>query len=172
MAASYEICPAKSVVAFSRLAHLLNQRPVRVDCESGFLDENLWGLNLRRMSVMTTEESTFFRLLDGYARTRHQCFLAEMTFHNEERGYFLCFRPLGIRDDLIKKLQECSSENLEENVEDNLSALFASRYLTIPAQDVRAAGSLQQLPTSLIHQLDTELAKLKAGDDSVRGAEH
>jgi|ERR1700739_1953410 len=106
---------------------------------------------------MTPEESTFFRLLDGYARTRHQCLLAEMTFHNEERGYFLCFRPLRISDGLIKKLQECSSENLE----DNLSAVFASRYLTIPAQDVRAAGSLQQLPSSLIHQLDTELPKLK-----------
>jgi hypothetical protein len=118
---------------------------------------------------MTPEERRFFELLDGYARTRHQCFLAEMTFHKEERGYFLCFRPLRISDDLIKKLQGCSSENLEANLEENLSALFASGYLTIPAQDVRAAGSPQELPSSLIHQLDTELAKLKAGDDSVGG---
>jgi len=117
---------------------------------------------------MTPEETRFFESVDGYARTRHECFLAEMTFHNEERGYFLCFRPLRISDDLIKRLQGCSSENLEKN----LSAVFASRYLTIPTQDVRAAGKLQQLPSSLIHQLDAELAKLKAGDDSVRGAEH
>jgi hypothetical protein len=110
---------------------------------------------------LTQDKTRFFQLVDAYAGTRHQCFLAEMTFHNEERGYFLCFRPLRISDDLIKKLQGCSSENLEENLEDNLSALFASRYLTIPAQDVRAAGSLQQLPSSLIHQLDTELPKLK-----------
>jgi len=110
---------------------------------------------------MTTEESTFFRLLDGYARTQHQCFLAEMTFHTEERGYFLCFRPLRISDGLIRNLRESSNENLKHN----LSALYASKYLTIPAQDVRTAGSLEQLPSSLIHQLDTELSKLKTGDE-------
>jgi len=105
---------------------------------------------------MTPEESTFFRLLDGYARTRHQCFLAEMTFHTEERGYFLCFRPLRISEDLIKNLRESSNENLR----DNLSPFYACKYLTIPTQDVKAAGSLQRLPASLVDQLDTELSQL------------
>jgi len=106
---------------------------------------------------MTSEESTFFRLLDGYARTRHQCFLAEMTLHTEERGYFLCFRPLRISDDAIKNLRESSSENLKKN----LSPFYACKYLTIATQDVRAAGSQQELPASLVDQLDAELSQLK-----------
>ena len=105
---------------------------------------------------MTPEESTFFRLLDGYARTRHQCFLAEMTFHTEERGYFLCFRPLRLSDEAIKNLRESTDENLEKN----LSPFYACKYLTIPIQDVKAAGSLQQLPASLVDQLETELSQL------------
>jgi hypothetical protein len=106
---------------------------------------------------MTPEESTFFRLLDGYARTRHQCFLAEMTLHTEERGYFLCFRPLRISDDAIKNLRESSSENLKKN----LSPFYACKYLTITTQEVRAAGSQQELPASLVDQLDAELSQLK-----------
>jgi hypothetical protein len=106
---------------------------------------------------MTPDESRFFQLLDAYARTRHQCFLAEMTLHTEERGYFLCFRPLRISDDLIKNLRESSSENLK----DNLSALYACKYLTIPTQDVKAAATLQQLPSSLVNQIEAELPKLK-----------
>jgi hypothetical protein len=106
---------------------------------------------------MTPEESTFFRLLDGYARTRHQCFLAEMTLFTEERGYFLCFRPLRISDDAIKNLRESSSENLKKN----LSPFYACKYLTITTQDVRAAGSQQELPASLVDQLDAELPQLK-----------
>jgi hypothetical protein len=106
---------------------------------------------------MTPDESTFFRLLDGYARTRHQCFLAEMTFHTEERGYFLCFRPLRISDDAIKNLRESTDENLR----DNLLPFYACKYLTIPTQDVKAVGSLQQLPSSLVDQLDAELSQFK-----------
>jgi hypothetical protein len=106
---------------------------------------------------MTPEESTFFRLLDGYARTRHQCFVAEMTLHTEERGYFLCFRPLRISDDAIKNLRESSSENLKKN----LSPFYACKYLTITTQDVRAAGSQQELPASLVDQLDAELPQLR-----------
>ena len=106
---------------------------------------------------MTPEESTFFRLPDGYARTRHQCFLAEMTFHTAERGYFLCFRPLRISEDLITNLRESSNENLR----DNLSPFYVCKYLTIPTQEVKAAGSLQQLPASLVDQLDAELSQLK-----------
>jgi len=106
---------------------------------------------------MTSEESTFFTLLDGYARSKHQCFLAEMTFFTEERGYFLCFRPLRISEDLINNLRESSDENLRAN----LAPFYACKYLTIPTQDLKTAGSLQQLPRSLLNQLDAELPKLK-----------
>ena len=106
---------------------------------------------------MTPEESTFFQLLDAYARTKHGCFLAEMTLRTEEHGYFLCFRPLRISEDLIKNLRESSDENLREN----LAPFYACKYLAIPTQDVSAAGSLQQLPSSLVIQLDAELPKLK-----------
>jgi hypothetical protein len=106
---------------------------------------------------MTPEESTFFRLLDGYARTKHGCFLAEMTLHTEERGYFLCFRPLRISDDAIKNLRESSSENLKKH----LSPFYACKYLTIATQDVKAAATLQQLPSSLVDQIEAELSQLK-----------
>jgi hypothetical protein len=79
-----------------------------------------------------------------------------MTFHTEERGYFLCFRPLRLSDEAIKNLRESTDENLEKN----LSPFYACKYLTIPIQDVKAAGSLQQLPASLVDQLETELSQL------------
>lgn len=106
---------------------------------------------------MTPEESTFFQLLDGYARTRHQCFLAEMDLRTEALGYSVCFRPLRISDDLIKNLRESSSDNLREA----LSAVYACKYLMVPTEYVRAASSQQQLPASLVDQLDTELSQLK-----------
>jgi hypothetical protein len=80
-----------------------------------------------------------------------------MTFRTQEFGYFLCFCPLDESGTLIKKLSESSSENLV----DSLLAVWACKYLTISTQDVKAAGSLQQLPTSLVDQLDAELPKLK-----------
>src|SRR5258708_3117200 len=106
---------------------------------------------------MTSEESTFFTLLDGYARTKHQSFLPTMTFFTEERGYFLCFRTLRISEDLINNLRESSDENLRAN----LAPFYDCKYLTIPTQDLKTAGSLQQLPSSLLNQLDAELPKLK-----------
>ena len=105
---------------------------------------------------MTPEESTFFTLLDGYARSKHQCFLAEMTFPTEESGYSLCFRPLRVSDEAIKNLRESTDEDLKKN----LSPFYACKYLTIPTQDVKAAGSLQQLPASFVGQLDAELSQL------------
>ena len=106
---------------------------------------------------MTTEESIFFRLADSYARTQHQCFLAEMSFRAQELGYFLCFCPLDESRILIKKLRESSSENLV----DRLKAVWTCKYLMISTQDVKTAGSLQQLPSSLVDQLDAELPKLR-----------
>ncbi len=84
---------------------------------------------------MTTDKTRFFQLADAYARTRHQCFLAEMDLRTEELGYFLCFHPLGASD--------------------------AYKYLMVSTEDVKSAVSRGQLPTSLVDQLDVELPKLK-----------
>jgi hypothetical protein len=43
---------------------------------------------------MNPFESRFFKLLDSYARSEHQCFLTEMFLNDEESEYVLCFRPL------------------------------------------------------------------------------
>lgn len=84
---------------------------------------------------MTTDKTRFFQLVDAYARTRHQCFLAEMDLRTEELGYFLCFRTLGASD--------------------------AYKYLMVSTEDVKAAVSRRQLPTSLVDRMDAELPKLK-----------
>ena len=87
------------------------------------------------VALMTTDKTKFFQLVDAYARTRHQCFLAEMDLRTEELGYFLCFLPLGARD--------------------------AYKYLMVSTEHVKSAVSRGQLPTSLVDQLDAELPKLK-----------
>ena len=84
---------------------------------------------------MTQDKTRFFQLVDDYARTRHRCFLTELDLWTEERGYSLCFRPLGASD--------------------------AYKYLMVSTEDVKAAVSRLQLPTSLVDQLDAELPKLK-----------
>jgi len=90
---------------------------------------------------MTPDETMFFQLLDAYARTRHHCFLAEMSLWTEELGYNTCFRPL--------------------DVSENSSSRYRCKYLMIPTQHVKDASSRQQLPTSLVDQLDAELSELK-----------
>lgn len=88
---------------------------------------------------MTPDEGRFFELLDAYARTRHRSFLAEMGFWTEERGYYICFRPLDI------------SENSDQ---------YACKYLMVATAQVRTPGR-EELPPSLVNQLDIELSKLR-----------
>jgi hypothetical protein len=90
---------------------------------------------------MTPDETTFFQLLDAYARTRHQSFLAEMTPRTDELSYYICFRPVDVSEDSPSR--------------------YACKYLIVSTKDVKAAGSRQELPTSLVDQLDAELPKLK-----------
>jgi hypothetical protein len=84
---------------------------------------------------MAPDKKRFFQLVDAYARTRHRCFLAEMDLRTEGLGYFMCFHSLGASD--------------------------AYKYLMVSTEDVKAAVSRRQLPTSLVDQLDAELPKLK-----------
>ena len=107
---------------------------------------------------MTLEESTFFQLLDGYARSRHQCSLAEMDLRTEEIGYSVCFRPLDTSEKLIENL---SRDLNDENFRENLSAVYACKYLMIPTEYAKAAVNQRQLPSALVDQLDAELSQLK-----------
>jgi hypothetical protein len=105
-----------------------------------------------------SEKSVFFQLLDGYARSRHQCFLAEMDLRTEELGYSVCFRPLHVSERLIENL---SKDLKDENLREDLSAVYGTcKYLTIPTEYVKAAVNQQQLPSALIDQLDAELSQL------------
>ena len=107
---------------------------------------------------MTPEKSTFFQLLDGYARSRHRCFLAEMDLRTEELGYSVCFRPLNVSEKLIENL---SKDLNDENLRESLSAVYVCKYLMVPTEYVRAAVNQQQLPSALVDQLDAELSQLK-----------
>jgi hypothetical protein len=48
---------------------------------------------------MRTEYARLFKLLDGYAKRHHKCFLTELFLSDERDEYILCFRPLVFRED-------------------------------------------------------------------------
>lgn len=92
---------------------------------------------------MTPRQKSFFELVDAHARSRYSCFLAEMDLRSEELGYTLCFRPLGGSPD------------------EDSAARYACRYLLVRTEYVRAVSIQQQLPASLVEQLNAELSMLR-----------
>jgi hypothetical protein len=89
---------------------------------------------------MTTDETSFFKLFYEYARKQHNCFLAEMFLRTQETGYYLCLRPVSVRQDS--------------------SSRYKCKYLLIPADQVRSAAETGTLPVSLIERVDLELSAL------------
>ena len=89
---------------------------------------------------MTVEETSCFKLLDGYSRSQHGWFLAEMFPNAAGTNYTLCFRPTGGSKDSPNR--------------------YACRYLHIGAEEVRTAGHMKVLPPSIAEMLDTELPKV------------
>lgn len=89
---------------------------------------------------MTLEETNWFKMLDGYSRTRHRCFLAEMDLNVAKAQYTLCFRPAAI-----------SKDSPNRN---------ACLYLHIAIEDVNTTGQEQVLPHSITQMLDRELPTL------------
>jgi hypothetical protein len=81
-----------------------------------------------------------FKLLDGYAKRHHNCFLAELDPHEESGEYVACFRPL--------------NANLDSE------ARSAYRYLTMGMAEVREMTRTGLLPISLSIILDEELHPL------------
>ena len=109
-----------------------------------------WTIHLRQLpacpvakltSTVTVEQGTFFKLLDGYARRQHRCFLAEMDLNAARGHYSLCFRPTGV-------------------VDENSPNLYACRYLYVGVDEVGIAGQTNTLPTSVTEMLDRELPSL------------
>ena len=89
---------------------------------------------------MTLEETNCFKMLDGYSRTRHRCFLAEMDLNAAKAHYTLCFRPTAISKESPNR--------------------YACLYLHIAVEDVKTAGQEQVLPPSITQMLDKELPTL------------
>ena|SRR5215472_6884826 len=81
-----------------------------------------------------------FELLDGYVRTKHNCFISEFFPANDEASYYICFRPIGT------------------GAHDPKSD--ACRYLQADPLSLIAAASDTRLPLSLSSQLDELLSTL------------
>ena len=92
-------------------------------------------------AAMTPEqEGGCFKMLDGYSRRNHKCFLAEMDLIVSKEVYALCFRPLGVSIDSPNR--------------------YACRYLYATVQDLMNAAHVQRLPQSISEMLDRELLEL------------
>ena len=87
---------------------------------------------------MEADKGRLFELLDRYARTRHSCFLAEITSTDE--GYSLCFRPVG------------EAVTPEER--------YFCRYLAIGTDEAKLLISKRLLTKSIASWLDSELPRL------------
>jgi hypothetical protein len=49
---------------------------------------------------LTTEErERCFRLLDGYSRSKHNCFVSEFFLSTQTGNYVVCFRPVSVTVD-------------------------------------------------------------------------
>ena len=89
---------------------------------------------------MTVEETNCFKMLDEYSKTRHRCFLAEMTLNAAEAHYSLCFRPTAICKESPNR--------------------YACLYLHISIEDLKTAGQERVLSGSITQMLDKELQTL------------
>ena len=43
---------------------------------------------------MRSDYARLFKVLDGYAKNHHECFLAELDLHKKADEYVVCFRPI------------------------------------------------------------------------------
>jgi hypothetical protein len=90
------------------------------------------------------ENAAIFKLLDDYARSHHQCFLAEMfPTRRSESQYHLCFRPVGVREDSV--------------------ARYACRYLTVELAELETSANERKLTDLIAQSLDSEISPLIQG---------
>lgn len=89
---------------------------------------------------MVEGQKNAFVLLDGYARRKHKCFLAEMDLTRTGTAFRLCFRPTGV---------DVKSPNR-----------YACKYLTLDASQVEAMGLKARLTDEVARALDDALSPL------------
>lgn len=87
---------------------------------------------------MPAQDVICFKLLDGYSRAHHACFLAEMFPSGTD--YWLCFRPTGVNKESPNR--------------------YACRYLKIGLEEMSTAALSGALPISIAETLDKELSTL------------
>ena len=93
-----------------------------------------------KKDITTEEWAVCFRLLDEYARTNHNCFVAELFLSTQSEVYVGCFRAAGLEKDSPNR--------------------YACKYLQFGVEDIRAMSSANCLSVPLAKQLDDALSTL------------
>ncbi len=91
---------------------------------------------------MTEQETQCFKLLDDYARSRHDCFVAEFWLKKGTSRYAVCFRPAGVKAD------------------DRDADVYACKYIHVEQSDVSAAAATRTLPRTVAENIDAMLPSL------------
>ena len=89
---------------------------------------------------MTSYSKQLFQLLDTYAKSHYQYFLAEMFLNRTGTEFILCFRPTE------------SNRNSPDR--------YACRYLQLPIKEAGIAEQQNMLSSAAKALLDKELAAL------------
>ncbi len=91
---------------------------------------------------MTSNEKSFFEVVDDYARTHHKCFITEMFVSGTNLEYAICFRPLvstGQRD-----------------------LRSGCKYVYVAINEVQTIGQMKKLSEVLREILDAQLPHIEA----------
>jgi hypothetical protein len=91
------------------------------------------------MTLMSSDYSRVFTLLDKYSRSQHRCFLAELFPSDVKGEHLLCFRPVNVAAD---------------------SNGLVCRYLRVKDTELVLASQAKLLSDSLVQRLANELATL------------
>jgi hypothetical protein len=86
---------------------------------------------------MTSDEKSFFEIVDDYARTHHKCLVTEMFVSGTNLEYAICFRPL-----------------VSEGQRDRRSGC---KYVYVAINEVQTIGQTKNLSDVLRETLDAQL---------------
>lgn len=90
--------------------------------------------------ITTEERAVCFKLLNEYARTKHNYLVTEFFLSPLSDVYFVCFRPVGGTKDSPNR--------------------YACKYLQFGMEDIRTMASAESLPDSDADRLDEALSML------------
>ena len=99
---------------------------------------------------MTSNEKSFFEVVDDYARTHHKCLITEMFVSGTNLEYAICFRPLvstGQRD--LRSGQPSMNP-------------WSCKYLYVAINEVQTIGQMKKLSDVLREILDAQLPHIEA----------